>query len=36
MPPQPYLDHVQIAAPPGYEAQARYFYGDRLEDLSPA
>lgn len=23
----PYLDHVQIAAPPGCEAQARRFYG---------
>jgi len=28
MPPQPYLDHVQIAAPPGCEAQARHFYGE--------
>jgi catechol 2,3-dioxygenase-like lactoylglutathione lyase family enzyme len=27
MAPPPYLDHVQIAAPPGCEAQARQFYG---------
>jgi catechol 2,3-dioxygenase-like lactoylglutathione lyase family enzyme len=27
---QPYLDHVQIAAPPGCEAQARRFYGELL------
>jgi catechol 2,3-dioxygenase-like lactoylglutathione lyase family enzyme len=25
------LDHVQLAAPPGCEAQARRFYGDLLE-----
>jgi catechol 2,3-dioxygenase-like lactoylglutathione lyase family enzyme len=30
MPPQPYLDHVQIAAPPGCEARARAFYGELL------
>jgi catechol 2,3-dioxygenase-like lactoylglutathione lyase family enzyme len=30
MPPQPYLDHVQIAAPSGCEAQARHFYGELL------
>jgi catechol 2,3-dioxygenase-like lactoylglutathione lyase family enzyme len=30
MPSQPYLDHVQIAAPPGCEAQARHFYGELL------
>lgn len=30
MPPEPYLDHVQIAAPPGCEAQARHFYGELL------
>ncbi len=24
---QPFLDHVQVAAPPGCEAQARWFYG---------
>jgi catechol 2,3-dioxygenase-like lactoylglutathione lyase family enzyme len=30
MPPQPYLDHVQIAAPPSCEAQARHFYGELL------
>jgi hypothetical protein len=24
---EPVLDHVQIAAPPGCEAQARWFYG---------
>jgi hypothetical protein len=30
MPPQPYLDHVQIAAPPGCEAQARHFCGELL------
>ncbi|MCA1696394.1 MAG: glyoxalase [Actinobacteria bacterium] len=24
---QPVLDHVQVAAPPGCEAQARWFYG---------
>jgi catechol 2,3-dioxygenase-like lactoylglutathione lyase family enzyme len=30
MAPQPYLDHVQIAAPPGCEAQARRFYGELL------
>jgi catechol 2,3-dioxygenase-like lactoylglutathione lyase family enzyme len=30
MPPQPYLDHVQIAAPPGCEGQARHFYGKLL------
>jgi catechol 2,3-dioxygenase-like lactoylglutathione lyase family enzyme len=28
--PQPYLDHVQIAAPTGCEAQARHFYGQLL------
>jgi NAD-dependent oxidoreductase involved in siderophore biosynthesis len=28
MPPQPYLDHVQIAAPPGCEAQVRHFYDE--------
>jgi catechol 2,3-dioxygenase-like lactoylglutathione lyase family enzyme len=27
---QPYLDHVQIAAPPGCEARARRFYGELL------
>lgn len=27
---QPYLDHVQVAAPPGCEARARHFYGDLL------
>jgi catechol 2,3-dioxygenase-like lactoylglutathione lyase family enzyme len=27
MPAQPCLDHVQIAAPRGCEAQARWFYG---------
>jgi catechol 2,3-dioxygenase-like lactoylglutathione lyase family enzyme len=27
---KPYLDHVQIAAPSGCEAQARHFYGDLL------
>ncbi len=27
---QPYLDHVQIAAPPGCESQARRFYGELL------
>jgi catechol 2,3-dioxygenase-like lactoylglutathione lyase family enzyme len=27
---QPYLDHVQIAAPPGCEAAARRFYGELL------
>jgi catechol 2,3-dioxygenase-like lactoylglutathione lyase family enzyme len=27
---QPYLDHVQIAAPPGCEARARHFYGELL------
>lgn len=30
MTPQPYLDHVQIAAPPDCEVQARRFYGDLL------
>jgi catechol 2,3-dioxygenase-like lactoylglutathione lyase family enzyme len=30
MPPERYLDHVQIAAPPGCEAQARHFYGELL------
>jgi catechol 2,3-dioxygenase-like lactoylglutathione lyase family enzyme len=25
--PRPALDHVQVAAPPGCEAQARWFYG---------
>jgi catechol 2,3-dioxygenase-like lactoylglutathione lyase family enzyme len=25
--PRPVLDHVQVAAPPGCEAQARWFYG---------
>jgi catechol 2,3-dioxygenase-like lactoylglutathione lyase family enzyme len=30
MTPQPYLDHVQIAAPPDCEAQARRFYGELL------
>jgi catechol 2,3-dioxygenase-like lactoylglutathione lyase family enzyme len=30
MAPQPYLDHVQIAAPPDCEAQARRFYGELL------
>jgi catechol 2,3-dioxygenase-like lactoylglutathione lyase family enzyme len=30
MPPEPYLDHVQIAAPPGCEARARHFYGELL------
>lgn len=24
---QPALDHVQVAAPPGCEAKARWFYG---------
>jgi catechol 2,3-dioxygenase-like lactoylglutathione lyase family enzyme len=27
---EPYLDHVQIAAPPNCEAQARRFYGELL------
>jgi catechol 2,3-dioxygenase-like lactoylglutathione lyase family enzyme len=27
---QPYLDHVQLAAPPACEAQARRFYGELL------
>jgi catechol 2,3-dioxygenase-like lactoylglutathione lyase family enzyme len=27
---EPYLDHVQIAAPPGAEPRARAFYGDLL------
>lgn len=27
---EPYLDHVQIAAPPGCEAPARRFYGELL------
>jgi catechol 2,3-dioxygenase-like lactoylglutathione lyase family enzyme len=27
---QPYLDHVQLAAPPGCEAAAREFYGGLL------
>jgi catechol 2,3-dioxygenase-like lactoylglutathione lyase family enzyme len=26
----PVLDHVQVTAPPGCEAQARHFYGDLL------
>jgi catechol 2,3-dioxygenase-like lactoylglutathione lyase family enzyme len=30
MAPQPYLDHVQIAAPAGCEAEARRFYGELL------
>ena len=30
MPSEPMLDHVQLAAPPGCEAQARAFYGDLL------
>jgi catechol 2,3-dioxygenase-like lactoylglutathione lyase family enzyme len=30
MAPQPYLDHVQLAAPPGCEAPARRFYGELL------
>ena len=30
MPSQPVLDHVQIAAPRGCEAEARRFYGDVL------
>jgi hypothetical protein len=30
MSPQPYLDHVQIAAPAGCEGQARRFYGTLL------
>jgi catechol 2,3-dioxygenase-like lactoylglutathione lyase family enzyme len=28
--PAPQLDHVQIAAPPGCEPAARYFFGDLL------
>jgi hypothetical protein len=31
MSPQPYLDHVQVAAPPGCEAQARRFFGELLD-----
>jgi catechol 2,3-dioxygenase-like lactoylglutathione lyase family enzyme len=27
------LDHVQVAAPPGCEAQARRFYGDLLAEV---
>lgn len=29
-PPAPALDHVQVAAPPGCEPQARRFYGQLL------
>jgi hypothetical protein len=34
MAPQPYLDHVEIAAPPDCEAQARRFYGELLGRLT--
>ena len=30
---QPYLDHVQVAAPPGCEARARHFYGELLDGI---
>jgi hypothetical protein len=32
MAPQPYLDHVEIASPPGCEAAARHFYGELPDD----